>query len=340
MKKTLTILLVLATLLALGGFAGCAPKETEKPEATATQVSTATPTTAPSPDETVPTPDTTPTAGAAPTTTPSAAAISVPTATGTKRPGVVAGSTQKPVVVVEPTQRPASATVWKELPLQEPRYPNPSSIEFCPRGTITNTDYVFSGKVIGIKEYEATWTIFEDDQEYPQRHVFLILEVKIIKDIYGKRPAAVEGNIIRVNRSASSSNYGSHDVLIIQDKEYVFVTAAYDEEFLALQAERYPNDKSGVENFADVSVGLGTTTLFPMEDGNVVVFHDYFEHIMDNIKQCVILIDKLPANRVTEDCLELGFFIGLSMEDFEREFPELFKDPSKMPTENACTCDN
>jgi len=316
-------MIILATLLALGGFAGCAPKETEKPEATATQVSTATPTAASSPDETVPTPDTTPTAGAAPTATPSAAAISVPKATGIKSPGVVAGSTQKPVVVAEPTRRPASLAIWEEVVIKDGTTKANAIVDpFDLEEIKSQTSYIFSGTIVGRKEYVTTWMYDNGLMCPPESGV--VLEVKISKDYYGKRPDKVADNIIHVFYPYSLAWAFDLSIRIKEGGEYVFVAREFTEEYLAWSAAYSPDYKAHPEDYAEVVIGNNWSKLLPIENGKVIVRRAYFEDEADVLKKTLphtgVSTDKLSR----PDALENGVYIVLSLEDFDKEFPKLF----------------
>ncbi len=216
-------------------------------------------------------------------------------------------------------------STWKEVPIQEGKFGSTASfLGFDLRETITNSDYVFSGKVLSRKEYEVSWTSEKGNLWGPYKSS--IIEVEVTQEYYGQSP--VEGNIIKVYYPYSLSVDFDNSVLIKDQGEYVFVTGALDEEFVQRKKKESPDDQYEQEKYADVYLGNPVNRLFPIEEGNVLAFRGYFnwnDEVMKKVKPDMET-DKISYGRADP------WFLVLSKQDFDSAFSQLFENPETLPT--------
>jgi len=318
MKKALTILLVLATLLALGGFAGCAPKETEKPEATATQVSTATPTVAPtvtptaalSPDETA----------AMPGTTLSSTPVRTPKATA---PAELVTPTAPPSM----TQLPRPASVLTEVPVGSDVRAVIEWNALNLRALVQMSTYVFSGRVVAAKEYTYSW-IDKNEQEWGPFPA-AILEVKIEKTYHCA--SQILSDTIKIFCPISLA--WTYEIAFTPQVgcNYIFLTQVLDEPFYESRASESSIELPTFHEYADVYMSNNWAMLHPVVDGHVLVNKRIFSHDETVMAQAVPPADVNVSSLKSAEPLLNGAAIAIDVQNFEAAFIKLFDPNSILP---------
>ena len=205
---------------------------------------------------------------------------------------------------------------WQEVPVtKEHRWMDYSDLTLDLRGTVTSTDYAFSGTVLSRKEYDMSRT--DKDGKTEPFGSCSIIEVKVNHVYHGKLP--INGDIIRL--------YYNHPLylleksVVIQDqKEYVFMAQSTDD-----YAERNP----AIATFTDASISLVYYhDIFPIENENVLVYKPIFDwdkKVMKKVKPG-IKTDRISSGETGET------YIVLDKKDFDPAFLQLFKNPETLPT--------
>lgn len=216
-------------------------------------------------------------------------------------------------------------STWKEVPIQEGKFGSTASfLGFDLRETITNSDYVFSGKVLSRKEYEVSWTSEKGNLWGPYKSS--IIEVEVTQEYYGQSP--VEGNTIKIYYPDSLS-VEFEDVVWMKDQgEYVFITQALDEEFVQRRNKESSDDGSRPEKYADVYIGRYYNTAV-IDNGTVFTHRGYFDWNKDIMKKVKpnAKTDKIPARLI-----ERGAYIALDKQDFDEAFNQILENPETLPT--------
>jgi len=316
MKKNICILLL--ALLVLAGFSACG-----KP--TATKI--------PDNQESTPTPVAETTDGPAEgeTEAPTEADATVaPDATAAPGENATPGAaeTTAPGEVSNPAQKTASTTVWKEVPPKAPSLGAAVSLPFNLKQKMIDSTLVFSGTVIGGKEYEVTWN---NDQGFglgPYRRS--VIEIRINKVYFGSLP--IHGNTIRMYNPYPLAMAYSPSCLIKDDGEYVFFTQVMDEAFVQRRNIAFSDDQSEPQNHADVLLFDTEYDLMPIDNGYVFMYPGFFfwnEEIMRHAQRgAEVKTDKFfPANM-----FEAGAYMALTREYFECAITALYDNLDKLPT--------
>ena len=219
-------------------------------------------------------------------------------------------------------------STWKEIPIKEVTgwgKRTPYTINL--KKVITEADYVFSGTVIGHKEYEVSCTDENGKQSVPQKSS--IIEVEVNHDYYGQSP--VKGNTIKIY-SPSSICASDNSVLVKEQGEYVFVTQALDDEYVERRNKQNPADRAGEEHYADVYVSGAYYRIFPIDNEMVFPYYQYFswnDDIMNKVKSNAET-DKINSLAMKED-----WYLALNKQDFDDAFNQLFKNPEILPPANT-----
>jgi len=189
--------------------------------------------------------------------------------------------------------------------------------------------YVFSGKIISRKEFEFSWTDDQGEEWGPFPRA--VLEVEITKEYHGGSP--VKGNIIRVLYPYSLSDLFDDSVRIKDNSEYVFANCwVLDDKYTDYVKKYAPEDKFESEKYADVITGDSWNSLFPIDDGMVMAYHEFFDHDKEAKKQ-ILPSDSISTDKLTSsDSLKSGYFTAMRKADFEEAFLRLFENPDKLPT--------
>jgi len=195
---------------------------------------------------------------------------------------------------------------------------------------IFNT-YVFSGKVIYLKEYSVSWTDENGEKWGPFPRA--VMEVAVNREYFGKSP--VEGNVIKILSTSSLSWVLNNSVQIKESGEYVFVNCwvldeVYDNYDVIYNPAAVNADLS---SYADVIIGGAWNSMFPIKEDNVVLYHGYFEHD-EEAKSKILPYDAINATDILTNphSLETGDFVAMKMDDFEEAFLRLFENPDSLPT--------
>ena len=235
----------------------------------------------------------------------------------------------------------SSTAVWKEVPIISDGMSSGIATRsiFDLRAIITGNGpnnyhfntYVFSGTVIGLKEFSVSWTDDNGEEWGPfQRSV---IEVAVNREYYGKSP--VEGNVIKILYPYSLSSFLNDSVYIKENGEYVFTNCwVLDEVYTNYDVRYNPSAvNADISSYADVIIGGAWNSLFPIKEDKVVLYHGYFEHD-EGAKGRILPYDAVDAADVLTSSysLETGDFIAMKMEDFEEAFLRLFENPDKLPT--------
>jgi hypothetical protein len=219
----------------------------------------------------------------------------------------------------------AETSTWTEIPVNDDAYNRVDHAKeaFDLRKVITDADYVFSGKIIDIKEYNVQWR--DDKGELWGPFPSCVLEVMVTKEYYGESP--VTGNILKIYYPYSSMNVFGDSAIIKKECDYVFISEAFDNEFLA---NKSPDDKFGQEKHADMYISDAYYRLLPIENEMVFAFCEFFNYNEEVMKQT------LPVGSMTTDQIGLlptvsDQYIALSIENFDKAFSKLFENPNVLP---------
>ena len=249
------------------------------------------------------------------------------------------------MIAVKP--KPTITSVWEEVPIARSDIPNSlmSRSPFDLRAIITGSTwyshdytyntYVFSGTIVGMKEYLHSWT---NDSDKWGPFARAILEVKITKEYNGKSP--VDGDIIKVVYPFSLSDVFNNCFHILGGVEYVFVgNWVLDEKYTDYITKYSPyNIGSDIEKHGDVIMGAPWCSLFPIQDDKVIFNHAFLLHDeaamknllpLDTIKQDIFTT---PEVSFCDPMTMTGGFVVMNRDDFEEAFLKLFENPEKLPT--------
>jgi hypothetical protein len=226
----------------------------------------------------------------------------------------------------ESTVSAASATsIWTEVPISNELIKGHAVIkDFDLKEIITNADYVFSGTIVDMHEYEVEWT--DDNGESWGPFPSSVLEVEVNEEYYGESP--VNTPTLNVYYHGSLSRIFNNSVIIKDNSEYIFMSRAFDEEFIA---NKNIDDKFQQEEYADVYIPNSVYHLLPIDSNTVIMNRDYFsynEEVMEKVKSPnAVTTDKLES----DEPIKSGYYIALSLDDFNNAFPELFENPETLP---------
>ena len=220
-------------------------------------------------------------------------------------------------------------STWKEVPIkEETRWVSSQHTIFDLKKTITNADYVFSGKVISRKEYEVFWTDKEGKSWGP--YSSSIIEVEVNHDYYGQSP--VKGNIIKIHYANSLSTVFENSVQIKDQGEYVFVTRALDDKYVERRKIETPDDGSEPEKYADVYIPSLYYNLLPIDKGTVFMHYQYFSWDKEIMKKGK---SNCATDTISSKAIENGLYIALDKKVFDDAFLQLFKNPKILPSVNT-----
>jgi hypothetical protein len=126
----------------------------------------------------------------------------------------------------------------------------------------------------------------------------------------------------------SLSQILNNSVIIKDNSEYIFISRAFDEEFIT---NKNPDDKYQQEEYADVYIPNSVYHLLPIDNNTVIMNRDYFSYnagVMEKVKAPhTVTTDKLES----DESIKSGYYIVLSLDDFNEAFPKLFKNPETLP---------
>ena len=329
-KKLFAIILI--ALISLGALAGCTKPTGTSPEATASPMVTETPVVTDAIETNLPDGENTEPPQAGGSTVPVAAASKTPkpTAVNTPKPNATANAkptaTTAPSVVQKP-QRPKA--VVKEIPIGPPMGVYGTREPLDLREKILLSTYVFSGTIISMTPFELSWTESNGNTWGPLEKTWI--DVKINKEYNGKSP--VDGDVVRIHYQSPLAWVFDNSVCLTENGEYVFVTQVINEQYLEYKSRLSHVEQPALNEYADVFLGAAWSSVFPINDGSVIVNKDYFAHDEAVMNQILPADSVKTDNLTTSDSLKAGdYFIALSRDVFDREFVELFKNPSKLPT--------
>lgn len=213
-------------------------------------------------------------------------------------------------------------SIWKEIPVPEDVI---YSIT-CGMGKFDleeikkEADYVFRGTVVDRKQYEVSWYDEKGEQWGP--FTKSVIEVKVNEEYYGTSP--VSGDTIKIYYSLPIEADLDGNFKIQDDAEYVFVTKALDEEFVAMKQQTAPDDKYEQEKHADVYIGDTCYDVMSVEDGNVIFYKNYFADY-ETILSKILPKEQLQTNRMTSEYILKLHFAALGLEDFEEAISLIFQ---------------
>ena len=166
-----------------------------------------------------------------------------------------------------------SLSNWKSVPIADEKTLVNGAVEPFDLSKVTGVaDYVFSGTVVGMNEYEVEWIDESGEQWGPFTKT--VLEVKIVKEYYGEAP--VQGETILVYYPFSLS-MPLRDFFSIDDGcEYVFISQKFDDEFIESREKNSPEDRFEAEKNADVFISDGCYSLLPVINDKVVMHEEFF----------------------------------------------------------------
>ena len=226
-------------------------------------------------------------------------------------------TTPPPVTPTEPApELPDYNTEWSEVEI-DPRIKQMSAMykPFSLEETIRETDLVFSGTVIGRKEYEVQWTDDNGEIWGPYRNG--VIEVRVGDVYYGQ----TDKEIIRIYYPNSFSLKNTGSFLINDDQEYIFMANAFDADFLEKKAAN-PNDRFEQHKHADVYINGSRSDIMPVTNGIASVFNGYFKDNEEALSKALPkeeVIDSIP-----DEALSANWFLFYRKEDLTELLMELF----------------
>lgn len=212
------------------------------------------------------------------------------------------------------TDNVSSSTVWQEVPINEGAYDVFATYsDFSLDKTFIDADYIFSGTIVDRTEYKVSWS--DDNGEVFGPYPSSVIEVKIENDYYGKIP--VEDDIIKVYYPNSLSANIDCSFQLKEGYEYIFITQAFDEEFIAKKA---PEDKFEQEKHADVFIPNARSNVISISEEGVVAYKQYFVDGIENSNK--FSSKKLYSfnDVVTDDIVESNEFLMLDKRNFDTLF--------------------
>ena len=180
----------------------------------------------------------------------------------------------------------------------------------------------FRGTIQKIEEIDASW--IDNNGENWGPYTNTIITVKPNEIYKGELPK----NTVKVLYS-STLNTTDDSVKIKKGGEYVFLNCWIMDETYENYAKRNDPDiykHNLILNKADVIMGGVWNSLFPVENGKVFVYHEYFDKD-ENVKQKFLSADNESANKlISEDSITSGNYIILREDDFKTEIKKLLSE--------------
>jgi hypothetical protein len=226
----------------------------------------------------------------------------------------------------------SSTTLWIEKPMEAVEAgqvtANATLLPFDLKKVITEADYVFQGTIVNRKEFAVSWNDTNGEAWGP--FVSSVIEVKVKKEFYGTSP--VSGGTIRVSYPFSLSDVFENSVYLKDNGEYIFISKALDKEYVDYVKKYAPDDKFESEKYADVYIGNSWDRVFPIEQGKVICYNEYFSY-NDTLTKSIVPYQEITTDKLaTPQLLESGYFIAFNESNFEKAFTELFKTPEHLPS--------
>ena len=245
------------------------------------------------------------------------AAVSSTCAVQQETTAQITETTAPPVATTEPApELPDYNTEWSEVEI-DPRIKQMSAMykPFRLEEVIGETDLVFSGTIIGRKEYDVRWTDDNGEIWGPYRNG--VIEVRVGDVYYGQ----TDKEIIRIYYPNSFSLKNNGSFLINDDQEYIFMANAFDADFLEKKAAN-PNDRFEQHKHADVYINGSRSDIMPVTNGIASVFNGYFKDNEEALSKALPkeeVIDSIP-----DEALSANWFLFYRKEDLTELLMELF----------------
>lgn len=180
---------------------------------------------------------------------------------------------------------------------------------------IEETDLVFSGTVIDRKEYEVKWTDENGENWGPYRNS--VIEVKINDIYYGQ----TDKETVRIYYADSLSKLHTGSFLINDDREYIFITNAFDDDYYAMKANN-PYDRFEQEKHSDLYITNSRDAVMPVINDIVSAYNGYFgndENVLSMALEKEDITDCIP-----DEANSSNWFMFFRKDDLTRFLSELF----------------
>lgn len=179
---------------------------------------------------------------------------------------------------------------------------------------------IFSGTIADIKQYRALYSY--DGVAYDQD--CWILYVKPEKTYSGD--IKQDADTVRILYTYPVGTVCDHSVSVLPEKEYIFCTWKIDEQYFRY-CEKVADNLSYTKNpalkEADFIMGSAWAYLFPIENGNVYLYHEYLDGFADAQKN-ILAADAVRTDLLTsENALTSGDFVAVKQDYFEKILTEL-----------------
>ena len=206
---------------------------------------------------------------------------------------------------------------WEEVPFKkETGWMHLTDILFNLRGSIATTDYVFSGTIISLKEYECFST--DEQGKIWGPATVSVIEAKVDQTYYGQLP--IKDGIIKIYYLFSLSRDFENAVVLKEQEDYVFI---------ARSSSIYSDCDPDIAHFTDVCISPAYYfDVFPIENGKVLAYAPYFDwnqDLMKNVKPD-IKTDRISSGETGEQ------YVVMDKKDFEDAFNWLFENLEALPT--------
>lgn len=214
-------------------------------------------------------------------------------------------------------------SLWTEVPMNNKMTKmSASSEEFYLDEIVNDYDYVFSGTVVGMKEYSIRWIDEKGEQWGPFPGT--ILDVKVNSEYVGK--SSVAGEIVKIYHPYSLSTKVDGSVLIKENGEYVFITKTIDEDYIKNRDENSPEDNFQIEKYADLCLMNTEYFLMPVENDVVFVNCNYIEDD-ESVMKKILSPDSVKTDKLeSPELLESGYYLALKKSIFKKAIIDLFDD--------------
>ena len=223
-----------------------------------------------------------------------------------------------------------SGAKWTEVPIKRNVYwSNPAPIPFELKQIVSENNYIFSGTIVGLKEFEVEWTDELGEQWGPYSHT--LMEVKVNKEYHGESP--VKDDILKIFYPYSLSIDFGGSFSLEENNEYVFISRIMNEDFVNQRKIENPYAKAEPEKHADVYIQNYHHSFFAVDNGTVFMFNKFLSWNGEAMKKVKFGSDITTKTMTSPELVECGWFIALGLDDFENYFTEIFKNPEILPSQ-------
>lgn len=237
-------------------------------------------------------------------------------AASTSRP---ATTTRNATTSASPANPPSvSRTTWTEIEKQtDGKVASGLYGPFDQDKIVDETDLVFSGTVLGWKEYKVEWTDEQGEKwgPYPSS----VIEVRINEVYVG----SCDNDTIKVYYGMYPSQQSNGNFPVTEGAELIFMANAFDDDYFDALS-RNPNDRFEQYKYADVYIGGLRYNVMSVNDDVVLAYSGYFS---DNAAAASKALDKAEViGKIPEKLRGMNWYRCFTKSDFVAELRKLFSN--------------